>query len=229
MPQLWMVSINSARTPHTWMITSLNICGIVPYNTWHPCSHASLFVSIHLICFCLSWLHIIGSFPQACLTYMCLMAPARYAAPIIVEKECGKSRTSEVLKGTRCHSWKLYLRSLIWLGLMCPPFWFSIPKYKIGCTHITQDQTNIRKPHCISWGPLSEANRKLIQLVLTTPSANCVSTQYNKQDEVSSRMVCKLIFKISNTYMNKWLITRTRTQLRAWGMEMQRKQTRQCA
>src|SRR5882724_10820628 len=30
------------RTPHTQMMTSLNICGMILYNTWHPCSHRSL-------------------------------------------------------------------------------------------------------------------------------------------------------------------------------------------
>jgi len=48
---------------------------------------------------------------------------------------------------------KLYLRSLIWLGLMYPPFWFSMLKYKIGYTHITgrnSRSNNIRKPHLIS-------------------------------------------------------------------------------
>src|SRR5882724_9551495 len=41
-------------TPHTWMMTSLNVCGMVLYNTWHPHSHASLFASVHLICLHLS-------------------------------------------------------------------------------------------------------------------------------------------------------------------------------
>src|SRR5882724_4653826 len=40
------------RTPYTQMMTSLNICGTVLYNTWQPCSHASLFASIHPICLC---------------------------------------------------------------------------------------------------------------------------------------------------------------------------------
>ena len=44
----------------------------------------------------------------------------------------------------------------------------------------TQDQTNIGKPCHISQGPLLEANRKLIQLVLATPSsANHMSTHYS--------------------------------------------------
>ena len=32
---------------------------------------------------------------------------------------------------------KLYLRSLIWLGLMHPLFWFSMLESKIGYIHIT--------------------------------------------------------------------------------------------
>jgi len=45
------------RNPYSWTMTSLNICicGMVLYNTQHPHSHASLFASIHPICFCLSW------------------------------------------------------------------------------------------------------------------------------------------------------------------------------
>src|SRR5882724_12325764 len=31
------------RIPHTWMITSLNICGMAFYDHWHPCLHLSLF------------------------------------------------------------------------------------------------------------------------------------------------------------------------------------------
>src|SRR5882724_9153437 len=37
------------RTPHTWTMMSLNICGMAFYNLWHPHSHPSLFLppSIH--------------------------------------------------------------------------------------------------------------------------------------------------------------------------------------
>jgi len=38
------------RTPCTQTMISLNICSMVLYNTWHPCSHASLFASVHLVC-----------------------------------------------------------------------------------------------------------------------------------------------------------------------------------
>src|SRR5882724_4999831 len=56
-----------------------------------------------------------------------------------------QSRTNEVLKPDKVplgdnrgatHG-KLYLRSLIQLGLMYPPFWFSMLESKIGYAHIT--------------------------------------------------------------------------------------------
>src|SRR5882724_5891844 len=66
---------------------------------------------------------------------------------------------------------------------MYPPFWFSMLKYKIGYAHIigrNSRSTNIRKPCLISQGPLLAANRKLIQLILTTPSsANFMSMHYS--------------------------------------------------
>jgi len=37
---------------------------------------------------------------------------------------------NRTLKETRCHSWKMDLRSLIQVGLMYPPFWFSTLKSK---------------------------------------------------------------------------------------------------
>jgi len=47
------------RTPHTWMMTSLNICGMVFYDHWHHHLHPSLFYFCPSIllpsdCFCLS-------------------------------------------------------------------------------------------------------------------------------------------------------------------------------
>src|SRR5882724_10120217 len=68
----------------------------------------------------------------------------------------------------------------------------------------TQDQTNIRKPCGIFQGPLSEANRKLIQLVLTTPSsANCMSMHYN-----------------TLTYMAMWTSVHTPATTHAWNDHM---------
>src|SRR5882724_11044638 len=39
------------RTPHTWMMTSLNICGMDFYDLWHPHSHPLQFTSICPFCF----------------------------------------------------------------------------------------------------------------------------------------------------------------------------------
>jgi len=58
--QLWIDISLPERTPHTWMMMSLSMCGTVFYNLWHPCSHLLLFTlvqSFHFCpdCFCLSW------------------------------------------------------------------------------------------------------------------------------------------------------------------------------
>src|SRR5882724_5541699 len=39
-PALDRYLLHSDGTPHTQTMTSLNICGTVLYNTWHPHSHA---------------------------------------------------------------------------------------------------------------------------------------------------------------------------------------------
>src|SRR5882724_9163244 len=46
------------RTPCTWTMTSLNICGMACYNLWHPHSHPFLFTSVHPFCFHLVIFHL---------------------------------------------------------------------------------------------------------------------------------------------------------------------------
>ena len=46
------------RTPLTQMMMSLNICGTVSYDLWHPHSHPSLFTLIHPFCFHLVCFHL---------------------------------------------------------------------------------------------------------------------------------------------------------------------------
>jgi len=55
-----------------------------------------------------------------------------------------KGQTIGALKETRCHSKTIEVplvenvfKEFDWLGLMYPPFWFSMLKSKIGYAHIT--------------------------------------------------------------------------------------------
>ena len=98
------------RTPHTQMMTSLNICGTVLYNTQHPCSHASLFASIPPIC-----LHPPHFLPSELTTHHWLISTKlswhthvswpqpNMQPPIIVENMWNEeeSKTNEVLKGDK--------------------------------------------------------------------------------------------------------------------------------
>src|SRR5882724_11105896 len=73
-------------TPCTWTMMSLNICGMVLYNTWHPHSHTSLFSPICPNCLHPSNLltsqpHIISSFPQSLADILVSIVPDLICSP----------------------------------------------------------------------------------------------------------------------------------------------------
>ena len=93
------------RIPHTWTMTSFNICSTILYKY-------DILALIHhysfcLICFCLSWPpmdHIIGSFPQRSVD----IHMSHGLCPICSPNHCRekrwneeKSKTNEVLKGDK--------------------------------------------------------------------------------------------------------------------------------
>ena len=106
-------------------------------------------------------------------TYTCLMALDQYMAPIIEERRCEmrrKSTTNEVLKGDKVPlgdnrratcgncTWKM-----IWLGLIYPPFCFSMLESNRLCSYYWKELKikYIRKSHLIFQSSFLEANTKL--------------------------------------------------------------------
>ena len=89
------------RTPHTQTMKSLNICGMVLYNTQNSYSHTSLlpqsgqFASICLIFFHPSqppMNHIIGSFSLSSAEHTHVSWPQPNVAPIIADRRCKMRR-----------------------------------------------------------------------------------------------------------------------------------------
>jgi len=139
------------RTPHTQTMTSLNICGMDFCDHLSPCLHLSLFYlhpstllpsglllsepSIH-------WQNISSADPHEALDIIhgscdlmltCGTVHCGGNVGIVVEEKDNRNSKGDKVplgdsKGAT-HG-KMYLRSLIWLGLMHPPFWFPMLESK---------------------------------------------------------------------------------------------------
>src|SRR5882724_6995646 len=126
------------RAPCTWMITSLNICGMDFYDLWNPHSHQLQFTSVHPFFFCPDCFH--PSRPPADKAYPQLIPVKLGYHPWISQPWPNLWHLSLWIKcgqcGGRDRQWdpkgdkvplrdkrsatrgKMYLRSFIQLGLM---------------------------------------------------------------------------------------------------------------
>ena len=105
------------RTPRTWTMTSLNICGMAFYDLWYPHPHPSLFTSIHPFCshpdcFCLSWPPADKAYSQLIPVKLGYDPQISWPQPdlwhLSMWRKCGEciggGQTTGTLKETRCHS-----------------------------------------------------------------------------------------------------------------------------
>ena len=140
------------RTPHTWMMTLLNICGTVSYNLQHPLSHPSL---LYLYFFHTTILHPSGLLlselttcghkhpwlipmkisyhPWSC--HLSLTCGTYYCGGnvenVVEETDIRDHKGDKVpLEDIECHLWKIVFKEMFQFSLIYPPIWFSRLKSK---------------------------------------------------------------------------------------------------